>query len=176
MTAYLEVAQELVASGYLNAADLHAAAAMLVEKMRIAVAKYQEAVATDDLVDQQNVIAEAEAEIAAATGMGNPDAEEGQREVIARAERALAPDRERLEAAREAIAVATSEAADALMAAGLVDASPDKWMGKQGRRTTSLRRILLMLLCRRERTKKKRALAPKCNFLLQTGQIRTSEG
>ena len=63
MTAYLEVAQELVASGYLNAADLHAAAAMLVEKMRIAVAKYQEAVATDDLVDQQNVIAEAEAEI-----------------------------------------------------------------------------------------------------------------
>ena len=68
-------------------------------------------VATDDLVDQQELLAAAKA--------ASSDGEANLQTVIDRAEKALAEDRERIAAAREAMAVATPWAADALVAAGL---------------------------------------------------------
>jgi hypothetical protein len=123
MTVYVEVAEALVASGYLSGADARAAVAVLVDTMRIADVKHQEIVAADDIVALESAIAEAKAEAAAATEAGNQADAERQRKIIDGAKETLEQDREIIADARRAIAIATSKAADALVAAGLVDAA-----------------------------------------------------
>lgn len=123
MTVYLEIAQALVASGCLREADVDAAAASLANTMRLTDIKHQEILALDDVVVQKGVIAEAEAKAAAATETGDQTGTDRQQKVLGQAEQALEQDGEIIATTRKAIATATRKAADALVAAGLVDAA-----------------------------------------------------
>ena len=123
MTVYLEVAQALVAARYLSNTDVDAAAAVLVNTMRIAGVKHQEIMAIDDLVAQEGVITEAQAEAAAAAEEGDYAGQAHQASIIEQAEKAEIQDRGIIAAADEAIGSATLDAAEALVAAGLVDAA-----------------------------------------------------
>lgn len=120
MTPYLKVAQALVTAGYLSSEDVNAAAAVLVNTMRVADAQKAKAAAVDDEIYQESVIASARAEIAAAAEMGDGD-HAYQRSVIEAAEDREDEDKATISSTKAIMAAAYDDAAAGLAAAGLVD-------------------------------------------------------
>ena len=123
MKTYVEVAQGLVTAGYLNDADVEAAAAVLADALVVAEAQDAEAAAVEDVAFQEDVIA-------AAKNLANLDVTAGnfedfaiQQEIIDEAEDLELEDEAIIAAAEATIAAAYADAAAALVAAELIDAA-----------------------------------------------------
>jgi hypothetical protein len=123
MKTYVEVAQGLVTAGYLNDADVEAAAAVLADALVVAEAQDAEAAAVEDVAFQEEVIA-------AAKNLANLDVTAGdfedfaiQQEIIDEAEDLELEDEAIIAAAEATIAAAYADAAAALVAAELIDAA-----------------------------------------------------
>ncbi len=130
MTPYLKVAQALVTAGYLSSEDVNAAAAVLVNTMRVADAQKAKAAAIDDEIYQESVIASARAEIAAAAEMGAGD-QAYRRSVIEAAEDREDEDKATINSTQAIMAAAYDDAAAGLAAAGLVDGASVEARGRR---------------------------------------------
>ena len=121
MTTYVEVAGALVRAGYLTDADVEAAAAVLADALVVADAENAIEAALDDEAYQEGVIIEAEKwsdEDAAAGDFKGADIDN---EVIAIAEDHELTDETVIADSEATIAAIYTDAAAALLAAGLID-------------------------------------------------------
>jgi hypothetical protein len=121
MTTYVEVASELVSAGYLSAADVDAAAALLADALMVSDAEVAIDTARQDEAYREDAIADA-------AGLAEDDAWAGdfedkayQEERVWDAKTQVAFHEETIAKARARIAAACGDAAAALAGAELID-------------------------------------------------------
>ncbi|MDH3674856.1 MAG: hypothetical protein OES12_05115 [Anaerolineae bacterium] len=116
MTTYVEVSRALVRAGYLSEADVDAAAKVLAHALTTADANKKKAAALDDEAHQHDMIAQAADLITDDEAISDYQDEGVQVQTIEAAEKQLAAD-------EAVIAGICSEAAAALLQAGLIEAA-----------------------------------------------------
>ena len=121
MTTYAEVAQALVAAGYLSEADLDAAAVVLADTLLVEEAQREEADALKDEAAQQELIAGLTIEASTDSAIGDFVGQQVAEGEIAKARAEQDEDEAIIEDAQATIAFAYSDAAAALLAAELID-------------------------------------------------------
>ena len=121
MTTYAEVAQALVAAGYLSEADLDAAAVVLADTLLVEEAQREEAGALKDEAAQQELIAGLTIEASTEGAIGDYVGQQVAEGEIAKARAEQDEDEAIIEDAQATIAFAYSDAAAALLAAELID-------------------------------------------------------
>jgi hypothetical protein len=121
MATFEEVANALVASGYMTEADVAAAVVVLDDVLVMADAAEIEGAAIVDLDSQEAVIEEAGTLAQQAAAEGDREAEAAAEEAIEAALDAVAADVAAIEAAVEVIDAAYLDAATALATAELID-------------------------------------------------------
>jgi hypothetical protein len=121
MTTYAEVAQALVAAGYLSEADLDAAAVVLADTLLVEEAQREEADALEDEAAQQELIAGLTIEASTDAAIGDYVGQQVAEGEIAKARAEQDEDEAIIEDAQATIAYAYSDAAAALLAAELID-------------------------------------------------------
>jgi hypothetical protein len=122
MTTYVEVAQVLVAAGYLTDADVNAAAVVLADALGVEQAKREQADALKDEAAQQEQIAGLEIEASTDAAMLNFVGQQVAQDRIAKARAEQDEDEAIIEDAEAKIAFAYNKTASALLAAELIDA------------------------------------------------------
>ena len=121
MTTYAEVAQALVAAGYLTEADLDAAAVVLADTLLVEEAQREEADALKDEAAQQELIAGLTIEASTDSAIGDYVGHQVAEGEIVKARAEQDEDEAILENAEATIAFAYNDAAAALLAAALID-------------------------------------------------------
>jgi hypothetical protein len=121
MTTYAEVAQALVAAGYLSEADLDAAAVVLADTLLVEEAQREEADALKDEAAQQELIAGLTIEASTDSAIGDYVGQKVAEGEIAKARAEQDEDEAIIENAQATIAFAYNDAAAALLAAELID-------------------------------------------------------
>jgi hypothetical protein len=121
MTTYIEVAQALVASGYLSEADIEAAADVLEDALIIADDEEWQDAAADDYSTQEDIAAEAEVWESEDAAIGDYNSMEDDEDIIENALDQAEIDKEIMDEAQAEIDAAYLDAASALLAAKLVD-------------------------------------------------------
>ena len=121
MTTYVEVAQVLVAAGYLTDADVNAAAVVLADALGVEQAKREQADALKDEAAQQEQIAGLEIEASTDGAIGDYVGQRVAQDRIVKARAEQDEDEAILENAEATIAFAYHDAAAALLAAELID-------------------------------------------------------
>ena len=121
MTTTIEVAQALVDAGYLSDADIEAAVDILADALAVEEAEADAAAAIDDLLDQEDLIVEAEAAAEEDSTVGDWDAVDVDEEIIDEAEEQAMADADIIDAAEDTIRAAYADAAVSLLAAELID-------------------------------------------------------
>ena len=121
MTTYAEVAQALVAAGYLTEADLDAAAVVLADTLLVEEAQREEADALKDEAAQQELIAGLTIEASTDSAIGDYVGHQVAEGEIVKARAEQDEDEAILENAQATIAYAYNDAAAALLAAALID-------------------------------------------------------
>ncbi len=122
MTTHIEVAQALVDAGYLSDADIEAAVNILADALAVEEAEAAAAAAIDDMLDQEDLIVEAEAAAEEDSTAGDWDAVDVDEEIIDEAEEQAMADADIIDAAADTIGAAYADAAVSLLAAELIDA------------------------------------------------------
>jgi hypothetical protein len=121
MTTYAEVAQALVAAGYLSDADVDAAAVVLADTLAVEEAQREEADALEDEAAQQELIAGLTIEASTDAAIGDYVGQQVAEGEIAKARAEQDEDEAIIEDAQATIAYAYSDAAAAMLAAELID-------------------------------------------------------
>ncbi len=121
MTTHIEVAQALVDAGYLSDADIEAAVNILADALAVEEAEAAAAAAIDDMLDQEDLIVEAEAAAEEDSTAGDWDAVDVDEEIIDEAEEQAMADADIIDAAADTIGAAYADAAVSLLAAELID-------------------------------------------------------
>jgi len=121
MTTYIEVAQALVAAGYLSEADIEAAVDVLEDALIIAEAEDAQDAASDDYSVQEDIVAEVENWAVEDAVAGNIDDLEGDEAIIEDALEQEEIDKGLMVEAETVIASAYLDAASALLEAELID-------------------------------------------------------
>ena len=121
MTTHIEIAQVLVDAGYLSDADIEAAVDILADALAVEEAEAAAAAAIDDLLDQEDLIVEAEAAAEEDSTSGDWDAVDVDEEIIDEAEEQAMADADIIDAAADTIGAAYADAAVSLLAAELID-------------------------------------------------------
>jgi membrane-bound lytic murein transglycosylase B len=121
MTTYAEVAQALVAAGYLTEADLDAAAVVLANTLLVEEAQREEADALEDEAAQQELIAGLTIEASTDGAIGDYVGQRVAQDRIVKARAEQDQNEAILENAEATIAFAYHDAAAALLAAELID-------------------------------------------------------
>ena len=121
MTTYVEVAQALVAAGYVSDADVDAAASVLGDALVVESAQDAMAEALADEAYQEGLIADAEAMADLDAEMGTYEDEEMDMETIEDAQARVDADQAVIANAQNWMAAAYRDAAAALLAAELID-------------------------------------------------------
>ncbi len=121
MTTYVEVAQALVAAGYLTDADVEAAAMVLTDALRIEQAKIEQTYALEDEAAQQELIAGLQIEASTDAAIGDYVGAQVAQDRIEKARAEEAEDEAIIEETGATIASAYDDAAAALLAAELID-------------------------------------------------------
>ena len=121
MTTYAEVAQALVAAGYLSEADLDAAAVVLANTLLVEEAQREEADALKDEATQQDLIAGLTIEASTDSAIGDYVGQKVAEGEIVKARAEQDEDEAIIENAEATIAYAYNDAAAALLAAELID-------------------------------------------------------
>jgi len=123
MATYVDVAQALVEAGYLSDADIDAAAAILEDALIAETAEDIETAAFDDMQVQDAIIAEAEDAADYDAALGDDHDESVQEMIIDQAMDAKSDDMDIIKDAQAIIDAANADAANALLAAKLIDAA-----------------------------------------------------
>ena len=121
MVTNAEVAQALVAAGYLSEADLDAAAVVLANTLLVEEAQREEADALKDEAAQQELIAGLTIEASTDSAIGDYVGQKVAEGEIAKARAEQDEDEAILENAQATIAYAYNDTAAALLAAELID-------------------------------------------------------
>jgi hypothetical protein len=121
MTTYIEVAQALVAAGYLSEADIEAAVDVLEDALIIAEAENTQDAASDDYSVQEDIVAEVENWAVEDAVAGNIDDLEDDEAIIEDALDQEEIDKDIMVEAETVIASAYLDAASALLEAELID-------------------------------------------------------
>jgi hypothetical protein len=121
MTTYKEVSQALVSAGYLNEAEIEAAAVVLADRLIVADAEETKAFALEDMAYQAKVIAKTEDLVEMDYEMGEVEDRFVQAEVLNSAAALADKDAAMIEEAEAMIVAAYEDAAAALLAAELID-------------------------------------------------------
>jgi len=121
MVTNAEVAQALVAAGYLSEADLDAAAVVLADTLLVEEAQREEADALKDEAAQQELIAGLTIEASTDAAIGDYVGQKVAEGEIAKARAEQDEDEAIIENAEATIAYAYNDAAAALLAAELID-------------------------------------------------------
>jgi hypothetical protein len=121
MTTYVEVAQALVAAGYVSDADVDAAASVLGDALVVESAQDAMAEALADEAYQEGLIADAEAMANVDVEMGTYEDEEMDMETVEDAQARVDVDEGVIANAQNWMTAAYRDAAAALLAAELID-------------------------------------------------------
>ena len=121
MTTYIEVAQALVAAGYLSEADIEAAVDVLEDALIIADAEALQVAASEDYSAQEDIVAEVENWEVEDAVAGNIVDLEGDEAIIEDALEQEEIDKGLMVEAETVIASAYLDAASALLEAELID-------------------------------------------------------
>ena len=121
MVTNAEVAQALVAAGYLSEADLDAAAVVLADTLLVEEAQREEADALKDEAAQQELIAGLMIEASTDAAIGDYVGQKVAEGEIAKARAEQDEDESIIEDSQATIAYAYNDAAAALLAAELID-------------------------------------------------------
>jgi hypothetical protein len=121
MTTYAEVAQALVAAGYLSDADVDAAAVVLADTLAVEEAQREEADALEDEAAQQELIAGLEIEASTDGAIGDYVGQQVAKDRIAKARAEQDEDEAIIENAQATISFFYNDAAAALLTAELID-------------------------------------------------------
>ena len=121
MTTYVEVAQALVAAGYVSDADVDAAASVLGDALVVESAQDAMAEALADEAYQEGLIADAEAMANVDAEMGTYEDEEMDMETVEDAQARVDVDEGVIANAQNWMIAAYRDAAAALLAAELID-------------------------------------------------------
>jgi hypothetical protein len=121
MTTHLDLAQALVAAGYVSNADIQAAADILADALIIEAVEEAEAEAMDDYSEQEDVIAEAEVTAAEDAAEGDFDMVDVDEDIMDDTAEQAMEDRDTVAAAEAVVDAAHRDAAAALLAAELID-------------------------------------------------------
>ena len=121
MGTYTEVAQVLVAAGYLSEADVDAAAVVLADALVVEEAQREEADALEDEAAQQELIAGLTIEASTDGAIGDYVGQQVAEGEIAKARAEQDEDEAIIENAQATIAFAYNDAEAALLAAELID-------------------------------------------------------
>jgi hypothetical protein len=121
MTTYAEVAQALVAAGYLTEADLDVAAVVLANALVVEEAQREEADALKDEATQRELIAGLTIEASTDSAIGDYVGQQVAEGEIAKARAEQDEDEAIIENAEATISFFYNDAAAALLAAGLID-------------------------------------------------------
>jgi hypothetical protein len=121
MTTYVEVAQALVAAGYVSDADVDAAASVLGDALVVESAQDAMAEALADEAYQEGLIADAEAMANVDAEMGTYEDEEMDMETVEDAQARVDVDEGVIANAQNWMTAAYRDAAAALLAAELID-------------------------------------------------------
>lgn len=123
MATYVDIAQALAEAGYLSDADVVAAAAVLEDALIVEQAEDAESAAIADIRVQDAVIARAEDAADYDAALGDDEDESVQEMIIDQAMDAEFEDKNILKNAEAVIDAAYADAANALLAAELIDAA-----------------------------------------------------
>ena len=121
MTTYIQVAQALVAAGYLSEADIEAAVDVLEDALIIADAEALQEAASEDYSTQEDIVAEVENWAVEDAVAGNIDDLEDDEAIIEDALEQEEIDKGLMVEAETVIASAYLDAASALLEAELID-------------------------------------------------------
>jgi hypothetical protein len=121
MTTYVQLAQALVATGYLTDADVEAAAIVLTDALRIEEAKIEQDFALEDEAAQQEQIAGLKIAASTDSAIGDYVGAQVEQDRIEKARAEEEKDEAIIEETSAMIASAYDDAAAALLAAELID-------------------------------------------------------